>query len=315
MKEIKNVLICGIGAIGSIYADKIEKYSPENLRVLVDRERLERYKKNPTVFNGRVLDFNYILPEAQDFKADLIIIATKFDGLNEVIKNIKNFVYKDTIILSLLNGVTSEKIIAKTYGREKLLYSYFIGHSAIRNGRNIIHDDVNTVVYGSENSDDFENVQRVKSFFEKVGINYLIPEDIIHSLWLKYMLNVSANQTTAILRMNFGEMLENEKCMEFAINIMKEVQAIAKAEGVKNTETMIDETVKHLHTMIPEGKTSMLQDVEAGRKTEVDMFAGTIIKLGEEFNIPTPYNKIIKEMLEIIHRQQDINKNKSLVLN
>lgn len=315
MKEIKNVLVCGIGAIGSIYADKIEKYSPENLRVLVDRERLERYKKNPTVFNGRVLDFNYILPEAQDFKADLIIIATKFDGLNEVIKNIKNFVYKDTIILSLLNGVTSEKIIAKTYGREKLLYSYFIGHSAIRNGRNIIHDDVNTVVYGSENSDDFENVQRVKAFFEKVGINYLIPEDIIHSLWLKYMLNVSANQTTAILRMNFGEMLENEKCMEFAVNIMKEVQAIAKAEGVKNTETMIDETVKHLHTMIPEGKTSMLQDVEAGRKTEVDMFAGTIIKLGEEFNIPTPYNKIIKEMLEIIHRQQDINKNKSLVLN
>lgn len=315
MKEIKNVLICGIGAIGSIYADKIEKFSPKNLKVLVDKTRLERYKKNPTIFNGRVLDFNYILPEAQDFKADLIIIATKFDGLNEVITNIKNFVYKDTIILSLLNGVTSEKIIAKTYGREKLLYSYFIGHSAIRNERNIIHDDVNTIVYGSENSNDCENVQTVKNFFEKAKINYIIPKDIIHSLWLKYMLNVSANQTTAILRMNFGEMLENEKCMEFATNIMKEVQAIAKAEGVKNTETMIDETVKHLHTMIPEGKTSMLQDVEAGRKTEVDMFAGTIIKLGKEFDIPTPYNKIIKEMIEIIHKQQDINKSKTLVLN
>ena len=310
MKEIKNVLVCGIGAVGSIYADKIEKFTPKNLRVLVDEARLERYKKNPTVFNGRVLDFNYILPNDTSFKADLIIIATKFDGLNDVIKNIKNFVYDDTVILSLLNGVTSEKIIAKTYGREKLLYSYFIGHSAIRDGRNITHDDVNTIVYGSENSNDFENVERIQDFFEQAGINYLIPDDIIHSLWLKYMLNVSANQTTAILRMNFGEMLENDKCMDFAINVMKEVQAIAKAEGVRNTESMIDETIAHLHTMLPEGKTSMLQDVEAGRKTEVEMFAGTVIKLGKEFGIPTPYNKIIKEMIEIIHRQQDIKKEK-----
>lgn len=310
MKEIKNVLVCGIGAVGSIYADKIEKFTPQNLRVLVDEARLERYKKNPTVFNGRVLDFNYILPNDTSFKADLIIIATKFDGLNDVIKNIKNFVYDDTVILSLLNGVTSEKIIAKTYGREKLLYSYFIGHSAIRDGRNITHDDINTIVYGSENSNDFENVERIQDFFEQAGINYLIPDDIIHSLWLKYMLNVSANQTTAILRMNFGEMLENDKCMDFAINVMKEVQAIAKAEGVRNTESMINETIKHLHTMIPEGKTSMLQDVEAGRKTEVEMFAGTVIKLGKEFGIPTPYNKIIKEIIEIIHRQQDLKKEK-----
>ncbi len=310
MKEIKNVLVCGIGAVGSIYADKIEKFTPQNLRVLVDEARLERYKKNPTVFNGRVLDFNYILPNDTSFKADLIIIATKFDGLNDVIKNIKNFVYDDTVILSLLNGVTSEKIIAKTYGREKLLYSYFIGHSAIRDGRNITHDDVNTIVYGSENSNDFENVERIQDFFEQAGINYLIPDDIIHSLWLKYMLNVSANQTTAILRMNFGEMLENDKCMDFAINVMKEVQAIAKAEGVRNTESMINETIEHLHTMIPEGKTSMLQDVEAGRKTEVEMFAGTVIKLGKEFGIPTPYNKIIKEIIEIIHRQQDLKKEK-----
>lgn len=310
MKEIKNVLVCGIGAVGSIYADKIEKFTPQNLRVLVDEARLERYKKNPTVFNGRILDFNYILPNDTSFKADLIIIATKFDGLNDVIKNIKNFVYDDTVILSLLNGVTSEKIIAKTYGREKLLYSYFIGHSAIRDGRNITHDDVNTIVYGSENSNDFENVERIQDFFEQAGINYLIPDDIIHSLWLKYMLNVSANQTTAILKMNFGEMLENDKCMDFAINVMKEVQAIAKAEGVRNTESMINETIEHLHTMIPEGKTSMLQDVEAGRKTEVEMFAGTVIKLGKEFGIPTPYNKIIKEMIEIIHRQQDLKKEK-----
>lgn len=313
MRDIKNVLICGIGAVGSIYADKIQNYNPQGLRVLVDEERLKKYTKNPIVFNGRELNFNYILPDDRNFKADLIIIATKYDGLKEVIHNIKNFVYQDTVILSLLNGVTSEKIIADTYGRDKLLYSYFIGHSAVRTGRNVIHDDVNTIVYGSENSDDFENLQRVKEYFELAGINYKIPDDIIHSLWLKYMLNVAANQTTAILRLTFGEMLENDKCMEFAINLMKEVQAAAKAEGVRNTDIMIEETIENLHKMIPEGKTSMLQDVEAGRKTEVDMFAGTMIELGAKYGFATPYNKIIKELIEIIHRQQDINNSKNLL--
>ena len=127
------------------------------------------------------------------------------------------------------------------------------------------------------------------------------------------MLNVAANQATAILRLTFGEMLANDKCMEFAINLMKEVQAVAKAEGVRNTDIMIEETIENLHKMIPEGKTSMLQDVEAGRKTEVDMFAGTVVRMGEKYGIATPYNKTIKELIEIIHRQQEINNSKNLL--
>ena len=83
----------------------------------------------------------------------------------------------------------------------------------------------------------------------------------------------------------------------------------AKAEGVNNTEDMIEKTIEHLKTMMPEGKTSMLQDVEAGRKTEVDMFAGTIVTLGEKHGIPTPCNKVLKEMIEIIHEHQDIKRN------
>lgn len=306
MKDIKNVLICGLGAIGSIYADKIQAFEPDSLRVLVDEERLKRYSQSPVLFNGKELNLNYVLPKDNNFKADLVIIATKYDGLSEVIKNMENFVGEDTVILALLNGVTSEKIIAEKYGRDKLLYSYFIGHSAVRTGRSVTHDGVNTVVYGSENSADYENVQRVKKYFERVGINYKIPEDIIHSLWLKYMLNVSANQTTAILGLTFGEMLANSKCMDLAENIMKEVQAIAKAEGVKNTDVMIEETIEHLNTMIPEGKTSMLQDVEAGRKTEVDMFAGTVIRLGQKHGMQTPYNQIIKEILDAIYENEII---------
>ena len=309
MSEIKNVLICGIGAVGSIYADKIHKFSPDNLKILVDKERFERYLRYPMVFNGKELTLDYVLPENNDFKADLVIIATKFNGLNDAVQNIKNFVKDDTIILSFLNGVTSESIIAKEYGRDKLLLSYFIGHSAMRDGRFITHDGTGKIVFGSKDFDK-SNELRVKEYFDRVGIDYEIPDDMVHALWLKFMMNVSTNQPSAILRMTFGEMNSNEKFLDFAKKLMKEVQSVAKAEGVKNTEIMIEEAFEDISKMIPDGKTSMLQDVLAGRKTEVEMFAGAMIEFGKKHNIPVPYNQFMYEMFEIIHK----NFEKSLVV-
>ncbi len=304
-REIKNILVCGLGAVGSIYADKIQKFCPDNLKILVDEARLKRYEQNPIIFNGRELKFNYILPAEKNFKADLILIATKFDGLSEVINNIKNFVGENTIIMSLLNGVTSEEVIAKTYGKEKVLYSYFIGHSAVRTGRSVVHDDYNILVFGSENGLD-ERVIAVKDFLDKAHIKYEIPSDIKYSLWRKFVLNVSTNQPSAILKMTFGEMQSNKVFVRFATNIMQEVTNIAKAEGINNADNLVKDGLDALAMMCPEGKTSMLQDIEAGRPTEVDMFAGTLIRLGKKHNIPTPYNHVLYEMIQVIQENQNI---------
>ncbi len=310
MKE--NILICGIGAVGSIYAEKIQKYSPDNLKILVDEQRLERYTKNPPVFNGKELRLNYILPNNTDFKADIIIIATKFDGLSDAVRNIKNFVKENTVILSLLNGVTSEEIIAREYGWDKLLLSYFIGHSAMRDGRFITHDGVGKIVFGAKGSDK-TNEKPVQNFFDKLNIDYEIPNDIEHALWLKFMMNVSTNQPSAILRMTFGEMNANEYFMDFAKKLMREVQMIAKAEGVKNTAVMIDEALEAVASMVPNGKTSMFQDVLAERKTEAEMFAGTMINFGKKHNIPVPYNELMYEMFNILHKNFELRKNQLLL--
>lgn len=77
MKTIRNVVLVGLGAIGSIYAVKIHQHDPASLRVLVDEERLDRYRKIPRLFNGEYYDFSYALPEPGSEKADLILIATK----------------------------------------------------------------------------------------------------------------------------------------------------------------------------------------------------------------------------------------------
>lgn len=302
MREIKKVLICGIGAIGSIYADKISRYANVNLKILVDKDRLEKYQKNPKIFNGQELKLNYVLPDNTDFKADLIMIATKYDGLSDVVKNIKNFVKEDTIILSLLNGITSENILAEKYGWRHIIHSYFVGHSAMRDGNNITFDGIGDIIFGVQNPEitDINDEKILGNFFNKAKISYKIPDDIKRSMWLKFLLNVSSNQTSAILGKTFGQMQDSYKFRKLLENIMLEVIAIAQKEGVKNTNSLLEDAFKVFDTMCAEGKTSMLQDIEAGRKTEVEMFAGTVIELGEKYNISTPYNKVLKEMIEIL---------------
>ncbi|MBO6256602.1 ketopantoate reductase family protein [bacterium] len=302
MNKIENVLICGIGAIGAIYADKISRYNNDNLRILVDKKRLENYRKNPKIFNGKELKLNYILPDNKDFKADLIIIATKYDGFFEAVKNIENFVKEDTIILSLLNGVTSESYLAQKYGWKHIIHSYFIGHSSMREGNKITFDGNGDIVFGVQDSTitDKNDEILLKDYFDKAEISYKISQDIKRSMWLKFMLNVSSNQISAILHLTFGQMQKSEKIKNLLKNIMLEVIEIAEASGVTNTHTMLEDAFKSLDKMCPEGKTSMLQDIEAGRKTEVEMFAGAVIEMGKKHGIPTPYNNLLKQMIEII---------------
>ena len=286
---MKNVLICGLGAVGLTYAVKFKNNA--NLKILVDEERLAMYLKNKPVFNGKIQEFEYILPDNKEFNADLIIIATKFQGLESAVKNIENFVTPNTRIISLLNGISSEEIIAKKYPQAAVLKSYFIGHSAVRSGSSVTQDGVGEIVleYDSETI----------NFLEECGINYSIPTDIDYALWLKFTMNIFSNQTSAILKMTFGELKQNKTFRETAKKIISEVKQIAEMKGIKNLENLEADALAALDRMCDEGKTSMHQDILAHRKTEVDMFAGEIIKLGKEFGIPTPYNQVFYDLIKI----------------
>lgn len=289
---MRKILICGLGAVGLTYAVKFKNGS--ELKILVDEERYKRYMQNKPVFNGVMQKFDYILPN-ETFQPDLIVIATKSQGLESAIENIKNFVYKDVIIISLLNGISSEEKIQETYSDAKVLKSYFIGHSAVRNGNSVTQDGVGEIVV--------EKSSKLQEIFDEFKINYKMPDDIIYSMWLKYTMNLFSNQVSAILNMSFGELKRNNAFIDFAKKIIAEVRLIAEKKGVKNLENLEKDSLGFLQKMCDEGKTSMLQDVLAGRKTEVEIFAGEIIRLGKLYEIPTPCNQVLYDLIKIVEER------------
>jgi 2-dehydropantoate 2-reductase len=301
MKAIENVVLVGLGAVGAIYATQLHDYDPSCLRVLLSADRLDRYRRQGIILNGKRYDFKYALPHESDVKADLIVIATKSTGLAEAITAIEGFVGEGTIILSLLNGITSEELLAEKYGWEKLLYSFFIGHVSTRVGMEIDHDGEATIMFGAgDNTTLTDNVQRVAAFCDRVGIKYQIPPDMIYAMWRKFAINVGFNQASAILRSSYGVFQQHDQVMAVARDLMAEVVALARKMNVSGADEMIETGLQIMYAMPPEGRSSMLQDVEAGRVTEVDLFAGTVTRLGRKHGIPTPLNDLFLRLISAL---------------
>ena len=285
---MKKVVLVGLGDVGLTYAVRLRDIC--DLSILVDKERLLKYKKNKFLFNDIEYEFNYILPEKK-IHADLIIITTKFQHLSTVIKNIENFVTSNTRIISLINGISSEEVIAQAYPNAVVLKSYFIGHSAVREANSVHQDGVGEIVI---EHDDF-----IEKFFSESEIKYSVPDDINYSMWLKYCFNLFSNQISAILNMDFGALKQNKAFKNFAKKIILEVSKIAECKGVKNVELLESDALKLLDRMCNEGKTSMHQDILAKRPTEVDIFAGEIIRLGVKYGIETPCNDVLYNLIKI----------------
>lgn len=114
------------------------------------------------------------------------------------------------------------------------------------------------------------------------------------------MVNIGVNQTSAILGAPYGVFQSSEHLRELAKSAMREVVAIAQAKDISLTEDDVENSLHRILEHSKEGRTSMLQDVEAHRPTEVDMFSKNICKLGKKYSIPTPINQTLFYMIKVI---------------
>lgn len=298
MKRINNVVIVGLGSIGMVFASHAQKSGKVNLYALVDKERKERYEKDGIMFNGEKYNFDYVQKENEkNIESDLIIIATKSYNLSEAIDMIEKYVGEKTIIISQLNGITSEEKIAERYGSDKTLLSMLIGSS--RKTENGFVNNMPCKVYFGSNDNDKQNKNALllKNFFDEVDIDNVIPDDIVYEMWKKFTMNVGGNQITAITGANYGEVKKSERLQTLIKKLMNETLLIANEAGVKNTSMMIKDAMNSILSLPDVSISSMLQDVLAKRPTEVDIFALTVCELGRKFGIATPYNEMISEIL------------------
>lgn len=305
MQAVRNIAILGAGALGGYYAARFQALPDFSVKVIARGQNAANLRRNGLVVNGTPLTLTVCDPDQPQEPVDLIIVALKHHQLTDALPELRPFVGPQTIIISVLNGLDSEQIIAAAYGWSKVLYCMALGIDGVREGNVITVANSGKLFIGEATNPSYTSRLRLlQAALDQAGLPWETPLDMIRTLWWKFMINVGINQASAVLRAPYAVFQESAEARAAMGSLMKEVVTLAKAEQVDLSDQDVVDWNKVLYALSPTGKTSMLQDVEAGRKTEVDIFAGKVVALGQKHGIPTPANAM---MLNLLRALEEMN--------
>ena len=287
MKKIKTSALIGLGALGILFGRKMP-----GVQVIADEDRIARYSAEPVFCNCEECKFSYVTP-AEGRPVDLLLVAVKATVLEQAIQDVAKFVGPDTVILSVLNGITSEEHIETAYpGRT--LWSVAIGMDATRSGRTgrtLVFNQAGKIQFGERSGEMTDRVQAVADYLDECGIANEPCGDILYKQWNKLMVNDGLNQAAAAFDLTYGGLCRSAEAQAKMHEAMQEVIRLANLEGVPLPP---DNDVRFIDAMMPtfnpDGMPSMRQDVLAKRPTEVEEFAGVVRQRAKKYGMPTPAN-------------------------
>jgi len=287
--------------MGAAYAAMFSDARGFSVSFVARGQRYARLKQGPLTINGRRYTLAVVDPDEVAAPADLILVALKHHHLSEALADIRPLIGPQTIILSVMNGLESEEIIGRVYGMDKLVYAVAVGIDAVREAGIFSFANRGKIIFGvGAPEGTHRRVARLQEALNRAGIPCQVPPDIMRSLWWKFMINVGVNQASAVLGASYGVFQSSPDAMALMQMLMEEVIALAQKAGIDLSTKDLDEWCRILAGLSPEGKTSMLQDVEAGRKTEVEVFAGKVVSMGRRYDVPTPVNATVLHIIKAL---------------
>lgn len=292
--DIQTVAIVGLGALGILFGGQLQAaLPPGQVRVVSDAARAARYHEGGTFFGGERVPFAYMTPEDTPGPADLVLVCVKFYQLEDVMDLIASQIGEHTVIVSALNGIASEAVLAARFGPGRVVHAVAQEMDARKEGRHLVYRDRGQLVIGPVGTDAGEaaRVQRVARFFGRLGFPHSVDPQMARRMWGKWMLNVGVNQTVALYGGSFATVQREGEARETFKAAMREVLALAPHAGVDLGEKDFGYWVRVMDGLDPAARPSLAQDLAAGRPTELELFAGTVLELGRRYGVPTPVNE------------------------
>ena len=294
---IETVTIVGMGALGILYGNALSRHlGADRVRFLATGERLARYRQAEVLCNGEPCAFRFT--DGSDGPADLLLFAVKGTDLEQAMDEAAPCVGEDTVILSVLNGVSSEELLDLRFGPGKVLYSVAQGMDAMRQGTN-----QGILFLGLPEEDYFdrgEKLEEVYTLFRDAGVTVEKETDILHRMWCKFMLNVGVNQVCMAYDCDYGGVQVPGQARETMIAAMDEARKVGACQGVLVTRKDLQDYLAVLDGLDPKAMPSMRQDSLAHRPSEVELFAGTVCRLAQQYGMQAPVNAALQEKIREI---------------
>ena len=302
------ITILGAGSMGSLigsylsrkheitmidYFGKIVDHIKENGIEIIEQDNSARHYKPKAFLSGTC-----------DEVCDLLIIFVKDIGTDDALRQNQKLIGKDTVVLSLQNGMGNDEIIKKYVKEENILLGT-TKHNAHTLEYGVIKHSGSGVTHIGSLVQNMQLASEVAEVLNECGFETEASNLVNHLLWEKIFVNITINALTCILQTTMDFMSYDSPLDTATSNVLKEAIAVAKADGEQFDYETVKRQLYDLTTKYIGGKASMEQDVELKRKTEIDFINGSIVRLGKKYNIPTPVNETI---VSLVHSKEALYK-------
>jgi len=297
------IAVVGVGAMGSVYAALLASGGHDVWAVDVWTEHVDAVRRHGLRLEGASGDRTiriHASDDASDVRdADLVVIATKDDGVAEAARAALGMARPDAPILTIQNGVGSADKVAAIAGRERTLIGVVGGFGASITGPGCAHHNgMGFVHIGEMDGGLTERLEKVAEGWRAGGFEVAAFEDVDRMVWEKLVCNCTYSGTCALTGLRVGEVQADPGAWSVAAACATEAYRVARAKGIELDFADPVAYVKAFGETIPDARPSMLLDHLAGRRSEVDNINGAIPREGARLGVATPVNSVVVALLK-----------------
>ena len=226
---------------------------------------------------------------------ELVVITTKAYDTSSAIDSCRAWASGNVRVLTLQNGIGSLDALRDWIGRRAFGGTTTMGANLLSPGK-VRLSGLGRTVIGSDK--DPAGAQRIASAFKESGLSAVTKDEILAEIWAKAIVSASINPLTAVLRVSNGKLLESAPVSQLMSEVCEECELVARRAGIRLPYTSMKARTRAVARDTSNNRSSMLQDIERGRRTEVAQINGAFVKHGFERDIGTPLNLTLLAMVE-----------------
>ena len=302
------IAIVGAGAMGSVYAGLLATAGHEVWAIDRWREHIDAIRANGLRVEGasgdRTVRVHATTIAAEAGICDLVIIATKAMHVAAAAEAAKPLLAKETPVLSIQNGLGGPDTAAGVLGRERVMVGVVGGFGAsMKAPGHAHHNGWELVRLGEFGGPITGRLKKIEELWRGAGFRVKVFDDIDQLVWEKLICNCAYSGPCGISERTTGEVMHDPDLAAVSAACATEAYSVARAKGIKLGFDDPVAYVRDFGSRIPHARPSVLLDLMAGRKSEIDVINGSIPRVGRTLGIATPVNEAVTALVRAKERR------------
>jgi 2-dehydropantoate 2-reductase len=303
------IAVLGAGAMGSVIGSLLARAGHDVTLVEVWREAVEAINRDGLKIQNKAGDVTLqkmsavVSPAQVAGTVDLVLVFVKCYHTAAAVRSALPLLGPNSTVLSLQNGWGNGPCIAEIAGRERVLLGVCYHSATVLGPGHVLHAGQGKTFIGELDGSDSARLEQIVMAFNAAEIPVEASGQVVTEIWSKLALNAATLPTSASIRVTADRLLDAPEMQALMQELLKEVVAVAHGQGIPLEFDERWEAISGLlKRLAPNTKGSMLQDVEKGRRTEIDVINGAIVEAGQRLGIPTPYNATLVALIKALER-------------